>query len=253
MTRKRTVMEVEILRVAAEIFSEKGYRAATLDDLVNAAGISRATFYSYFPSKEELLCRLYRQHSSVTEAEIKRIVAQDLPVPEKLRRIIRFQVTYVASHKSLVQVFFSEVFNLPPQMNRTVQQANRAYNQIVEKVVAEGIQQGALSPIDPKLLTYGVMGMCTWLYRWYRPEGQQTPEAIADEFIRVLEGGYLRQDVRQNDQALMHEMQELRHAVEQVRATVLSPRTQTRRNAHSPANKKEKSQPRPPEDGAVSP
>jgi len=45
----------------------------------------------------------------VNPGEIKRIVAQDLPVQEKLRRIIRFQVTYVATHKSLVQVFFSEM------------------------------------------------------------------------------------------------------------------------------------------------
>lgn len=221
MPRNRAVMEAEILRVAAEIFSEKGYRAATLDDLASAAGISRATFYSYFPSKEELLCRLYRQFSSVTQAELKRIVAHNLPAQEKLRRIIRFQVTYVAEHKPLVQVFFSEVFNLPPKMSRAATQANRAYSRIVEQVVEEGVQQGVFMPLNPKFFTYALMGTCTWVYRWYQPEGQQTPEAIADEFIRVLEGGYLQRGVEQRDQALVREVRELRQVVEQVKAKVL--------------------------------
>ena len=42
MLRRRTAVEAEILRAAADIFSERGYRATTLDDLAAAAGISRA-------------------------------------------------------------------------------------------------------------------------------------------------------------------------------------------------------------------
>jgi AcrR family transcriptional regulator len=57
MSRKRSVMESELMRVAADLFCEKGYRATTISDLAAAAGISHATFYSYFRSKEELLRR----------------------------------------------------------------------------------------------------------------------------------------------------------------------------------------------------
>jgi len=242
MPRNRAVMEAEILRVAAEIFSEKGYRAATLDDLASAAGISRATFYSYFPSKEELLCRLYRLFSSVTQAEIKRIVEQELPAQEKLRRIIRFQVTYVAEHKPLVQVFFSEIFNLPPKMVRAATQANREYSHVVEQVVEEGVRQGVFTPMNPKFFTYALMGALTWLYRWYQPEGPQTPAGIAEEFIRMLEGGYLNRDQESGEKTLTHEVRELRHVLEQVKETILvrPPRNLTRRSPHANSHKKQK-------------
>jgi hypothetical protein len=90
MSRKRKAVEAEILQVVADVFSEKGYRATTLDDLVAAAGFSRATFYTYFPSKEELLRCMYREVTSSTQAAIERITAEDLSIPEKLRRIVRY-------------------------------------------------------------------------------------------------------------------------------------------------------------------
>ena len=116
----------------------------------SAVGISRAAFYSYFPSKEELLRRMYNQVISSTQTALERIAAEDLPVQEKLRRITRHHVHYLATHMPLAQVFFSELFNLPPEMERSVTQANRAFGQVIEKVVEEGVNTGVLIPGPPQ-------------------------------------------------------------------------------------------------------
>jgi AcrR family transcriptional regulator len=215
-------MEAEILRVAADIFSERGYRTTTLNDLAAAAGISRATFYYYFPSKEELLRRMYHEVISSTRAALERIVAEELPVQEKLRHIIRHQVSHLAAHKPLVQVFFSEVFNLSPELSRSVMQASRTFSQMIEGVVEEGVRESVLIPLDPKRFTYALIGMCNWMYRWYRPGGEWTPNAIADEFIRVLESGYLRRDAEPQSEALLREVHALRQLVEQLQTTILA-------------------------------
>ena len=76
MGRKHSGIEAQILRAAETIFSERGYQATTLDDLVIAARISRATFYNYFPSKDELLRRMYRQVISSTQVTIERITGE---------------------------------------------------------------------------------------------------------------------------------------------------------------------------------
>jgi TetR/AcrR family transcriptional regulator len=57
VTRKRTAIEEEVLRVAADKFGKQGYHATTLDEVAATAGISRAAFYLYFPNKEKLLRR----------------------------------------------------------------------------------------------------------------------------------------------------------------------------------------------------
>ena len=47
-----------ILRKAAEVFSRKGYRMASVSDIVEEAGVGRGTFYLYFDSKKEIFIAL---------------------------------------------------------------------------------------------------------------------------------------------------------------------------------------------------
>jgi AcrR family transcriptional regulator len=147
MSRKRKALEAEMLPVAADVCSEKGDRPTTLEDIGAAAGFSRASFYSYFPSKEDLRCRLSQQVPSSTPAAIDRRAAEDLPPPEKLRRLMRYPISSLAEHTPLMRVFFAEMLNLPPPRVRAVTQANRADSQVIERVVEEGGVLGSW-PLD---------------------------------------------------------------------------------------------------------
>jgi AcrR family transcriptional regulator len=244
VSRKRTAIEEEVLRVAADKFGKQGYQATTLDEIAAEAGISRAAFYLYFPSKEELLRRMYNQVISTAQAAIEQIVVEDLPVPEKLRRIIRHQVRYMATNIPLSQVFFSEIFSLSPELGRSVKLANRAFGAVIERVVSEGVQKGELTPVHPKRFTYALMGMCNWMHRWYRPGGEWTPDTVAEEFIRILEFGYLtaraehnRTPWTQEIQALRREVEELKLMVETLVRTNQTDRTVTsRKHTHPSSN-----------------
>jgi AcrR family transcriptional regulator len=220
VSRKRTAIEEEILRIAADKFGKQGYQATTLDEIAADAGISRAAFYLYFPSKEELLRRMYNQVISTSQAAIERIVAEDLSVPEKLRRIIRHQVRYMATNIPLSQVFFSEIFNLRPELGQWVRLANRTFGEVIERVVNEGVQKGELTPLHPKRFTYALMGMCNWMHRWYRPGGEWTPDTVAEEFIQILESGYLTSETDNNHAHCVQEMQALRREVEELKSLV---------------------------------
>jgi len=206
--------------VATDKFGQHGYQATTLDEIAAAAGISRAAFYLYFPSKEELLRRMYKQVIDTVQAAIERIVAEDLPVPEKLRRIIRHQVHYMVANIPLTQVFFSEIFSLPPELGRWVKLANRTFGEVIERVVNEGVQKGELMPVHPKRFTYALMGMCNWMHRWYRPGGEWTPDTVAEEFIQLLESGYLTPRAENNHAPWVQEVQALRREVEELKSMV---------------------------------
>jgi AcrR family transcriptional regulator len=220
VSRKRAAIEEELLRVAADKFGKQGYQATTLDEIAAAAGISRAAFYLYFPNKEELLRRMYSQVISTAQAAIERVVVEELPVPEKLRRIIRHQVRYMATNIPLSQVFFSEIFSLRPELGQWVRRANRAFGAVIENVVKEGVQKGELRPLHPKRFTYALMGMCNWMHRWYRPDGEWTPDTVAEEFIRLLESGYLTPRADNDHTPCVQEVQALRREVEELKSMV---------------------------------
>jgi hypothetical protein len=62
------------------------------------------------------------------------------------------------------------------------------------------------------------MGMCNWMHRWYRPGGEWTPDTVAEEFIRILESGYLTQRMEQPHAACAHEVQALRREVAELKS-----------------------------------
>lgn len=224
MRRKHSAIEGEILRAAAETFSDRGYQATTLDDIASAARISRATFYSYFPSKDELLRRMYTQVIATTQETVERIASENISAPEKLRRIIRFLVSYIGSHKPLIQVFFSELFSLSSTMTQSVSRANRALWEVIERIVDEGIQAGIFISLHPRRFTYLLLGACNWTHRWYRPGGEWTPDTIAEEIIHVLEGGYLQQQPKtasaNTEELLLQEVRALREEVKQLQCSL---------------------------------
>jgi AcrR family transcriptional regulator len=194
---KQALREESILQVAAACFGEQGYRATTLETVAERLGISRVTLYRYCPSKEELLTRVFERTIAIFQRGLRQICAQDVPPEEKLRQIIRHQVRLMADHRNFLTVFFSEEGNLPAEMARRARTERRAYDELIEGVIREGIDAGRLAPLPPKLLSFALLGMCNWLYQWYQPDGPLSADEVARIFIALVEHGYLRHDPQQ--------------------------------------------------------
>ncbi|HSH02669.1 MAG TPA: TetR/AcrR family transcriptional regulator [Anaerolineae bacterium] len=59
--QKKDAKRTAMMQAAVQIFAQKGYQAATVRDIVKAAGVSIGTFYFYFPDKETLFIHLYEE------------------------------------------------------------------------------------------------------------------------------------------------------------------------------------------------
>ena len=194
MNRKRHALRDEIVRVAARCFRDQGYRATTLDTIAARAGISKVTLYNYVSGKEDLLSLVFEQAISTYRTGLRQIIAQRRPADDTLRRIIRHQVTTLAGNLSFLTVFFSEESALPPRVAKRVVQEKRACDRAIKAVVRDGIARGRLRDFPPTLVVFALLGMCNWLYKWYRPTGKLAPDQVAGIFVDLLERGYLRRD-----------------------------------------------------------
>src|SRR6267142_1220940 len=179
----------EIVRAAAAAFGEVGYRTATLDAIAARAGLYKVTLYRYVSSKEELLSLVVERTIATFRQGLRDIVEQRRPAEETLRRIVRFQVELLTENLAFLTVFFAEESGLPAPMAAQAARAKREYDRTIERVVREGIEAGRLLP--PTLVVFGLLGMCNWLHKWYKPQGALSPDQIADVFVDLLERGYL--------------------------------------------------------------
>ncbi len=190
----RSVRKQKIIDTAAALFHKKGYSSATLDDLSRELGISKAALYHYVKSKDELLSIIYTQAFENIFRDTYEISGMDLSPDEKLRRIVRNHINnIIIKDLSMFSVFFSEESQLPKKDFRKIRDEKRKYTRIIEDIILEGIRMGIFKKVDVKLQAYAILGMCNWIYKWYKPgKTNYSPEEIADHFIALLESGYMK-------------------------------------------------------------
>jgi TetR/AcrR family transcriptional regulator, cholesterol catabolism regulator len=188
---RHEVLRAGILTAAADLFRERGYRAATLDEIAKRVGVSKPTLYGYFRSKEELLAAIFHRTMSLFERDLDAIRAsREAPVAQ-LRRVIRFHVGAVIAERSFLAVFFGEEANLPPRLSRAIRRRKARYDRKVRAIVETGLRRGALRAANPRLLVFALLGMANWVYQWYDPAGEWDADTIAGGFIALLESGYV--------------------------------------------------------------
>jgi len=196
MTARRQAVRDQILRAAADLFRDRGYRASTLDDIATRLGMSKASLYTYFRAKEEMLAAISRETIEGFTRELSLVLRSGLSPEEKLRRVVREHVRFVIANRSFLTVFFSEEPNLPPRLARALAAEKNRYDKGVEAIVVEGIRRGAFRDVPPRLVVFGVLGMLNWLYKWYNPGGPWGAEEVSTAFLSLVEGGLLKRERR---------------------------------------------------------
>ncbi|MDZ7699742.1 MAG: TetR/AcrR family transcriptional regulator [Deltaproteobacteria bacterium] len=187
----------KIIDTAAEIFHKKGYRSTTLDDVARKLGITKAAIYHYVSSKEKLLSKIYIQALENIFRNTYEIAGRDLPPDKRLELIIRNHIeSIIIKSISMFSVFFTEENQLPQKEFKKIQREKKKYTEIIEAIIEEGICQNLFRAVDPKLQAFAIIGMCNWVYKWYKPGPDAfTPAQIADHFVGLLQKGYLTSEM----------------------------------------------------------
>ncbi len=188
--RRSTQREKAIRTAALRIFRQKGYHAASMQDIADAVGLYKGSLYYYVSSKEELLVRLFEGREEQVLTEVRAVASGEATGTERFRAMVRTYVLGVLRNLDLVRVYLREEYVLPPAALRQVRAEQRAMRDLFELEIGQGMRDGRFSGTDPKLASLALLGMCTWVHRWYRPRGRLAETAIADEFadraVRML-------------------------------------------------------------------
>jgi TetR/AcrR family transcriptional regulator, cholesterol catabolism regulator len=187
--KRERITQKAIELVASELFARKGFGATSLDDIAEALGATKGALYYHVRNKEEILRLIYLTVLTASEEPLRRIVEADLPPLEKLRRAVEHQTAIAADRSPAMTVFYREQHYLTGPFAREIILRKKAYERYFERIIEEGQASGVFQPsIDPKIATYGLLGMCNWLSQWYRPEGQYSPQQIAAMFVNMVRG-----------------------------------------------------------------
>lgn len=192
----------ELLQIAGDVFKEKGFEAATLNDIAARFGTDRAAIYYYFASKDELFQEVFQATAKMVLdenlAEATRIAGLEITAHEKLRKLIGLQITSYEANYPYVYVYIQEdmgkvAFQSTPWAKEMVRKTRR-FESIVTDVITAGIRDGEFrDDLIVSLVVKTLFGMVNWTHRWFKPgDRKYTAQQTIDTFSAIFFDGLRR-------------------------------------------------------------
>jgi len=192
MARARVTTLEALIHASAAVFGSKGFRNATIDDIAEAANISRPTVYSYAKSKrwlfDQIVYALLDDLAERVEAS-KRVE----PAPRgQLRAVIRTYIDAIVANRTFLAILLSAEAELSPAARTRFRiwahDITTDFRDLLEGCLDQDAWRG--NRLDTTVAANLVVSMLTSLHRWYDPNASVNPEELAEQIL-VLLGGVL--------------------------------------------------------------
>ncbi|MGH7002480.1 MAG: TetR/AcrR family transcriptional regulator [Alphaproteobacteria bacterium] len=175
--RRKDARPAEILTAALDIFAERGYAAAKLDEVAARAGVSKGTLYLYFESKEELFRSMVRGLLLPNLAAAERRIAESTgQVSDLLRGIIATLGHAVSQTKlgAIPKLIIAESANFPDLAKFYHEEVISRGMRLMDGLIKRGVETGEFRPIAPEQILPIVVGPILVLSVWkhgFEPAG----------------------------------------------------------------------------------
>jgi AcrR family transcriptional regulator len=181
-----------LLDVAVTVFNERGYEATSMEELAGRLGITKSAIYHHVPGKGELLRLALDRALDALFAVTTEPSATTGPAIDRLEHVVRGSVRVLAAELPFVTLLLRVRGNT--DVERAALERRRRLDRIVTDLVRAAEEEGSVRPdVDPALTSRLLFGTVNSLTEWYRPDGDLTPDALADAVVTTTFGG-LRTD-----------------------------------------------------------
>lgn len=177
----------EIMDAAAKVFAKQGFHGTSTQDIADVLGIRQASLYYYFTSKEmalELVC-LKGVEGFLEDATD--IASRSISPTEQISLLIEAHLRALAERQDFVRTFLTERQYLPKLSRRKVGKISRAYESVIERVIASGIAKSEFAAhTHPRVLTLALLGLCKSVATWHGYSDHIALPKVAEAFSTIL-------------------------------------------------------------------
>jgi len=174
-----------IFREAARCFSRAGFHGTSMDDIAERLGVTKAALYRYVPNKHEVLFATFNLAMDSSFANLDRGEKEGSNGLEKLRIALRGYLEDLIGKLGHPVVLLEDSALLPDQSRALIRRRDEAERRF-RKLVKEGIEDGSITPCDPKLAVFALLGAINWVPKWYRDDGEWTAAQVSESLVNLV-------------------------------------------------------------------
>ncbi len=187
----------DLLQLVVRVFNERGYEAASMEDLARASGLTKSTFYHHISGKEELLGLAVDRALDALSA----VFDDELAPTEPVRAVDRLQRAVQRTAEVLLAELPYVTLLLRVRGNTEVERAalarRRAFDDRLAALVRDAADAGEIrSDIEPRLVSRLLFGMVNSVTEWYRPASRLSQPQIVRAVVELAMTGLRVPDLR---------------------------------------------------------
>src|SRR6478752_3517559 len=178
-----------LLELVVKVFNERGYEAASMEDLAKASGFTKSTFYHHVSGKEELLRMAVDRALDGLSAALDESVNTGGGPVEQLEDAVRRTTEVLLAELPYVTLLLRVRGNT--KVERDALTRRRAIDARLATLVKAAVDAGEIrGDIDPRLVSRLLFGMVNSITEWYRPGGRSSSQqAIVDATVNLAMDG----------------------------------------------------------------
>ncbi|MEW6156330.1 MAG: TetR/AcrR family transcriptional regulator [Verrucomicrobiota bacterium] len=192
MGNSRSKTEEQILSAALARFAHGGYAGASVQDIVDAAHVTKPTLYYYFSSKAALFQALVDSAHDERFRLMQEATKRGSTLEQQLVEILTSLFEYFRENRELMRLAFATAFAAPGELPEGIDflpKCRRNY-EFIHALVRQGQAEGELDPtFSSEALAYGILGLMNiyLIGSLLRPESQlnrRTAESIVRLYLQ---------------------------------------------------------------------
>jgi AcrR family transcriptional regulator len=184
---KAEASRLKILGIAQKLFARRGFEGVSIREIAQAVGMTTASLYYHFPSKEEIFVAVHGRSLEAVQREVMDAIAGLKDPWDRLEAAAAAHSRNFASSERTGASIAAEYYegSLAPFRKIMVPQRD-AYERLIAMLVAD-LQLP--KSVDARLFRLQLLGALNWLPVWYRPGRGLSVEEVAREFVRNFRRG----------------------------------------------------------------
>lgn len=177
--------EAAIRAAAAMLIARHGYEAMSMRQLAEQVGVQAAALYRYFPTKEELLFTLMREHMEELAAAWE---ASRPPSDDPAARLSAYVANHIRFHvarRHSTQLSNLELRSLSKERLSAILRLRTAYEKELRAILRDGVERGLFSIDDTGLTAMAIIQMITGVVVWFRPGERLSVEQVTGNYLAM--------------------------------------------------------------------
>jgi AcrR family transcriptional regulator len=187
-----------LLASALELFEKQGFDRTSVQEIADRARLTKGAFYHHFESKDDLLRQIQEEYLDAQIEAVAKIVAASDDPKVRVAELIRHSLASVVDFRAHVTIFYQERRYMTGDLFAEVVRKRDKVEAAFAGMIRDGVKAGVFrKDIDPRIATFGLVGMCAWAYQWLNVGGPLSVDEVARQFSEMVLSGMCRPEARQ--------------------------------------------------------